>query len=77
MLICESLNDKVNAGGKYDAVVINRTKCGWTMFRECGELLHEKRLPTRLKRAIYKNYSKPEIPYGSKVWRLKKTRWES
>ena len=33
-----------------------RTRCGWAMFGECGELLDEKMFPLKLKGAAYKSY---------------------
>ena len=53
-----------------------RIICGWVMFRECGELLHGRRFPLRLKGAVYKSYVRPAILYGSETWCLKKVRWE-
>ena len=43
---------------------------------ECGELLHEKKLPQNLKGSAYKSYVRPEILHGSEAWWLKKARLE-
>ena len=34
------LGDRVSANGRCQAAVTARTRCGWAMLRECGELLH-------------------------------------
>ena len=47
------LSDRVNAGGGCEAAVTARTRCGWVKFRECGELLHGRRSPLKLKVAVY------------------------
>ena len=33
------LGDRVGAGGGCEVAVTARTRCGWVMFKECGELL--------------------------------------
>ena len=42
------LGDRVSAGGGCEAAVTARTRCGWVMFRKCGELLYGRRFPLRL-----------------------------
>ena len=37
-----------------------RTRCVWVTFRECGELLYDRRFPLRLKGAVYKSYIWPQ-----------------
>ena len=44
-----------------------RTRCMWVMFRDCGELLYGRRLPLRLKGAVYKSYVRPVILCGSET----------
>ena len=46
--------DRVSAGGRCEASVTARTRCGWVKFRECGELLYDRRITLRLKGAVYK-----------------------
>ena len=41
-----------------------RTRCGWVEFWECGELLHGRRFPLRLKGSVYGSYVRPAILYG-------------
>ena len=43
------LGDRVSAGGGCEAAVTARTRCGWAKSRGCGELLHGKRSPLKLK----------------------------
>ena len=63
----------MSAGGIYGAAVAARTRGGWVKHRECGELLHRKRFPLRLKGFNYKNYVRSAIPYGSEVSYLKES----
>ena len=63
--------DRVSAGGGCEAAVTVRTRCGWVKFRECGELLHRKIFPLRLKQAVYKSYVSPAMLYESDAWCLK------
>ena len=64
------LGDRVSTGGGYKATVAVRTRCGWVMFRECGELLYGRRFPLRLFGAVCKSYVRPAILYGCDVWYL-------
>ena len=50
--------------GHHDAVTI-RIRCEWATSRECGELLHGKRLPKELKVSVYKSYVRPAAKYGT------------
>ena len=45
-----------------------RTRCGWVAFTECGELLYGRRFPLRLIGAVYGNYVRPAMLYGSEAW---------
>ena len=47
------LGDRVSAGGRYEAVVIARTRCWLIKHRECGELLYGRRFPANMKGAVY------------------------
>ena len=47
-----------------------RARCGWATFRECSELLCGRRLPLRVKGAVYGSYVRPTIQCGSEAWRL-------
>ena len=67
------LGDGVSAGGGCEAVVTARTKCSWVKLRECSELLYGRRFPLRLKEAVYENYVRPAILYGSEAWCLKES----
>ena len=53
----------MSAGGGCEAAVTARTRCGCVMFRECGELLYDRRLPLNLKGAVYESYVKPAMLY--------------
>ena len=57
--------DRVGASGGCEAAVTARTRCGWVKFMGCGELLHGRRFPLKLKGAVYKSYVRPAILYGS------------
>ena len=48
--------DRVTVGGGCEAAVTAITRCWWAKLRECGELLHGRRFPLRLKGAVCKNY---------------------
>ena len=52
------LGDRINAGGGCEAAVTVRTRCGWIKHRECGELLHSRRFPLKLKGAVQKTYKR-------------------
>ena len=45
----------MSAGGGCDAAVTAKTRCGWVMFRECGELLYGRRFLLTLKEAVYRS----------------------
>ena len=59
------LGDRVSAGGGCESAVTARIRCGWVMFRECGEMLCGSRFFLRHKGAFYKSYLRPAILYGS------------
>ena len=61
------LSDRVSAGGGCEASVTARARCGWVMFRECGELLYGRRFPLRLK-GLFIGYIRPAILYESEAW---------
>ena len=52
------------------------TRCGWAKFRECGELLYDRRFPLKLKEAVHKSHVSPAILYGSKAWCMKESEME-
>ena len=62
----------MSESGACEVAVTGRTRCRWPKFRECGELLCG-RLPPKLKGAIYRNYARLAILYGSEVWCLKQS----
>ena len=66
-------SDRVSAGGECETAVTARTRCGWVMFRECGELLYVRRFPLKLKGVVYKSYVRPAILHGSEEWCLKES----
>ena len=63
----------MSADGGCEAAVSARTRCGWVKFKECIELLHGKRIPLKLKGAVYKSYVRPAILYGNEAWCLKES----
>ena len=60
----------VSAGGGYEAAVTARTRCWLAMFRECCELLYDRRFPLKLE-VLFISYISPAILYGSEAWCLK------
>ena len=58
------LGDSVSADGGCEDAVTARTRCGWVMFRDCGELLYGRRFLLMLKGAVYKSYVMIVILYG-------------
>ena len=68
--------DRVSAGGGCEAAVTVRTRFGWVMFRDCGQLLYGRRFHLRLKRTVCRSYMRPAILYGSVALCLKEVRWE-
>ena len=52
------------------------SRCGWVMFRECGELLHGRRFPLMLYGAFYESYVMPALLYRSEASCLKESRME-
>ena len=66
------LGDRVSAGGGCKTAVTARTRHGWVMPRECGELLCG-RFPLKVKGAVYKSYARPAILYASEEWCLKES----
>ena len=67
------LGDRVSVGGGCEAAVTARTRCGWIMFRECGNLFHGKRFPLKLKMTAYKSCVSQTILYGCEVWYLRES----
>ena len=61
--LCYRMSD----GGGYEAAVTSRTICGLGKIRECGELLYGRRLPPKLKGAVYKRYIRPANLHGSEA----------
>ena len=53
----------MSAGGGCEAAITARTRCGWVKFRECCELLYDRRFPLKLKGAVYKSYVRLAILY--------------
>ena len=60
--------DRVSAGGRCEAAVTARTRCGWVKPMECGELLHGRRFPPRMKAAVHMSNVRPATLFGSEAW---------
>ena len=67
------LSDRVSAGGGCEVAVTAKTRCGWVRFRECGQLLYDRKFLLRLKGAGYSSYIRPAILYGSVAWCLRES----
>ena len=65
------LGDRVSAGGICETAVT-----GWVKLWECGELLYGRRLPLKLKWAVYTSYVRPAILYGSEAGCLNESEME-
>ena len=70
------LGDRVSAGGGREGAVAVRTRCGWAKFMECGELMHGRRFPPKLKEAVYNIYIMPAILCGNEAWCQKESEME-
>ena len=46
------LGDRMSLCGHCESAVIARTRYGWVMFRECGELLYGMKFPIELQGAV-------------------------
>ena len=64
------LGDMVSAGGGCEAAVTAKTRCGWFEHTVCGELLHGRIFPLKLKGAIHRSHVRPAILYRGEAWRL-------
>ena len=49
------LGNWVSVGGVCEDAVMARTKCWWVKFRECSELLYDRRFPLMLNGAVCKS----------------------
>ena len=67
------LGERVNAGGGCEVAVTARTGCRWVKIREYCELLYGRRIPLKLKGAVYESYLRPAMLYGSEAWCLKES----
>ena len=67
------VGDRMSEGVGCEAAFTARTRSGWAMFRECGELLYGRRFPLKLKWSVYKSYVRPAILYESEAWCLKES----
>ena len=66
----------MSAGGGCEAAVTARTRYGWDMLRECGELLYGRRFLLKLKGAVHKSYIRPAILHGREIWHPKEREME-
>ena len=68
--VCEFtyLGYKLGVGGGCEAAMTARIRCGWAKLRECGELLHSRRFPLKLKGTVHRSYARPAILHGGEAW---------
>ena len=66
--------DRLNASGGCEAAMTARTRAEWKEFRECGEILFEKRFSLWMKGKVYKSYVRSPILYGSEKWSLRENK---
>ena len=58
----------MSAGEGCVAAVKARTRCWRFKFRECGKLIYGRRIPLRMKGAVYRRYVRLVIVYRSEAW---------
>ena len=68
-----ALEDRLNAGGGCETAMTSRVRIGWMKFRECGELLRERRFSLRMKGMVYRSCVRSAMLYGSETWCLRET----
>ena len=61
------LCDKVSTGGGYEATLTASTRCGWVKCMKCSEMVCGRKFPLMLKGAVYQNYVRPALLYGSEA----------
>ena len=66
------LGDRLNATGESEVAVTARTRIAWIKFRECVELLYEKKFLLKMKGRIYQSCVRSAMLYGSETWCLRK-----
>ena len=66
------LGNRLNASGGCEAALTVRTRVGWKKFRECGQILFQKRFSLQMKGKIYKIYVRFAMLYRSETWCLQK-----
>ena len=57
------LGNRLNIGGGCETAV----RLGWKKFRDCGEILFEKRFSLWMNGKVYKSYVRSAILYGSET----------
>ena len=67
------LGDRINASGGCEAAVTARARFGWVKFRECGEILHGRRFPLKMKGTFYRSCVRSVMLYGSETWCLRES----
>ena len=67
------LGDKLNASDGCETAVTSRVRNGWMKFRECGELLRERRFSVRMKWMVYQSCVRSAMLYGSETWCLRES----
>ena len=58
------LGGRLNASGGCETAVKSRVRIGWMKFRECGELLRERRFSLRMKGMVYCSCVRSAMLYG-------------
>ena len=61
------LKDRSNASGGSEAAVTARTRIGRIKFRECGQLLHERKLLLKKIGRIHQSCARSAMMYGSET----------
>ena len=50
----------------------NRVRLAWNKWREVTRVIHDKKVPVKLKHDIYKTVIRPTKTYGAECWTMKK-----
>ena len=68
------LGNRLNASGECEVAVTAKTRVEWKQFRECSEILFEKRFSLQIKGKVYKIYVRSAMSYGSETWCLRENK---
>ena len=50
----------------------NRVRLAWNKWKEVTGVIHDKKVPVKLKHDIYETVLRPTMTYGAECWTMKK-----